>query len=502
MVEEVKNKVRRSHWHTEYWTGSFLFSVHQRADLAVAPLTSKFCRLSILVDQNGADNEKEVYLGIFVLVNYAREKQIDFTKPFLSLGIAILFKLPKPEKPGLFSFLSPLSLEIWVNTNESIHSLTADHPNRSILSLLSSRSASFSCSSLGVPRMNGAIRIHATRSTIISRIALRSVIPSGSPSAHWCNKVRRRRSQSGVHRNVVLSIKARMLVLRPYQRGWSRVFGGFSPWYWFPPTRLTWVPSRSQLWTVDEDRRAVCFSCFSHRRKAGQSDRKCRRSREANENQVRRPRWRFNRAVLSSKCTSQWWWDLSLSSLVSLRSQASRPTKRCGSTCRTTRMSSWRRTKTESIEWSPNPTHFWWNLHPSSLRCNVNVIWRKSADCWIIKVMALDSRKVRWERHRPRTQLFVFIVLGSPYRERFSEMILDLQEKGIVSRIGGEGKWRCSRFQIQKSYNKWWKGKGSCPSEKKDSKANPLGVTNVGGIFVVLLGKDDETSPRSLLHGA
>jgi hypothetical protein len=52
---------------------------------------------------------------LFILVNYAREKQIDFTKPFLSLGIAILFKLPKPEKPGLFSFLSPLSLEIWVN---------------------------------------------------------------------------------------------------------------------------------------------------------------------------------------------------------------------------------------------------------------------------------------------------------------------------------------------------------------------------------------------------
>ena len=49
------------------------------------------------------------------LVNYARERKIDFTKPFLSLGIAILFKLPKIEKPGLFSFLSPLSLEIWVN---------------------------------------------------------------------------------------------------------------------------------------------------------------------------------------------------------------------------------------------------------------------------------------------------------------------------------------------------------------------------------------------------
>ena len=51
----------------------------------------------------------------FILVNYVREKRIDFTKPFLSLGIAVLFKSPKTEKPGLFSFLSPLSLGIWVN---------------------------------------------------------------------------------------------------------------------------------------------------------------------------------------------------------------------------------------------------------------------------------------------------------------------------------------------------------------------------------------------------
>jgi hypothetical protein len=28
-----------------------------------------------------------------------------------------------------------------------------------------------------------------------------------------------------------------------------------------------------------------------------------------------------------------------------------------------------------------------------------------------------------------------FFEIGSPYRERFSEIILDLQEKGIVSKI-------------------------------------------------------------------
>lgn len=48
-----------------------------------------------------------------------------------------------------------------------------------------------------------------------------------------------------------------------------------------------------------------------------------------------------------------------------------------------------------------------------------------------------------------------------------------MQEKGI----------------IQQLYNRWWKAGASCMrDEKKDSKAHPLGVQNVGGIFVVLIG--------------
>ena len=49
-------------------------------------------------------------------INFKRQQVIDFTKPFISLGISILFKVPTSEKPGLFSFMSPLSLEIWIYT--------------------------------------------------------------------------------------------------------------------------------------------------------------------------------------------------------------------------------------------------------------------------------------------------------------------------------------------------------------------------------------------------
>lgn len=39
---------------------------------------------------------------------------IDFTKPFMSLGISIMIKKPTKSKPGVFSFLDPLAYEIWM----------------------------------------------------------------------------------------------------------------------------------------------------------------------------------------------------------------------------------------------------------------------------------------------------------------------------------------------------------------------------------------------------
>lgn len=47
-------------------------------------------------------------------INYARESVIDFTKPFMNLGISILFKVPASPPSRLFSFMKPLSNEIWI----------------------------------------------------------------------------------------------------------------------------------------------------------------------------------------------------------------------------------------------------------------------------------------------------------------------------------------------------------------------------------------------------
>ncbi|KAI1700129.1 ligated ion channel l-glutamate- and glycine-binding site domain-containing protein [Ditylenchus destructor] len=56
--------------------------------------------------------------------NFRRAEVVDFTKPFLSLGISILFKIPEDTQPDLFSFLNPLSIEIWVWILLSICALT------------------------------------------------------------------------------------------------------------------------------------------------------------------------------------------------------------------------------------------------------------------------------------------------------------------------------------------------------------------------------------------
>ena len=68
----------------------------------------------------------------------------------------------------------------------------------------------------------------------------------------------------------------------------------------------------------------------------------------------------------------------------------------------------------------------------------------------------------------------MFCMLGSPWKDRISLAILELQEKG----------------EIQMIYDKWWKSPGlTCIRDEinKEGKASPLGLENIGGVFVVLM---------------
>lgn len=47
-------------------------------------------------------------------ITSARQAAVDFTLPFMNLGISILFKKPDETPPDLFSFLKPFSVEVWI----------------------------------------------------------------------------------------------------------------------------------------------------------------------------------------------------------------------------------------------------------------------------------------------------------------------------------------------------------------------------------------------------
>ncbi|KAK0170208.1 hypothetical protein PV328_010796 [Microctonus aethiopoides] len=68
------------------WNGMIKELLDQKADLAIADLT----------------------------ITYEREQAVDFTMPFMNLGISILYRKPIKKPPNLFSFLSPLSLDVWI----------------------------------------------------------------------------------------------------------------------------------------------------------------------------------------------------------------------------------------------------------------------------------------------------------------------------------------------------------------------------------------------------
>ena len=47
-------------------------------------------------------------------ITSAREKVVDFTKPYMEVGLSVMYVKPKKEKNDVFSFMKPLSTEIWM----------------------------------------------------------------------------------------------------------------------------------------------------------------------------------------------------------------------------------------------------------------------------------------------------------------------------------------------------------------------------------------------------
>ncbi|KAL1451885.1 hypothetical protein WDU94_006220 [Cyamophila willieti] len=71
---------------TKRWNGMIGKILYGEADLAITDLT----------------------------ITGSREEVVDFTMPFMNLGISILYKKPKVKPPELFTFLSPFSGGVWI----------------------------------------------------------------------------------------------------------------------------------------------------------------------------------------------------------------------------------------------------------------------------------------------------------------------------------------------------------------------------------------------------
>jgi ABC-type amino acid transport substrate-binding protein len=85
-IRLVKDQVYGEKMANGTWSGMVGELTRREADIAIAPLT----------------------------ISSMRERVIDFSKPFMQLGISIMIKKPEKQKPGVFSFMDPLSYEIWM----------------------------------------------------------------------------------------------------------------------------------------------------------------------------------------------------------------------------------------------------------------------------------------------------------------------------------------------------------------------------------------------------
>ncbi|KAI5730902.1 hypothetical protein M8J77_001892 [Diaphorina citri] len=85
-VLERENTYGTLNPQTGKWNGLIGELQEQRADLAICDLT----------------------------ITSERRAAVDFTMPFMTLGISILYRKPAKKQPDLFSFLEPLSFDVWV----------------------------------------------------------------------------------------------------------------------------------------------------------------------------------------------------------------------------------------------------------------------------------------------------------------------------------------------------------------------------------------------------
>ncbi|XP_050676373.1 glutamate receptor ionotropic, kainate 2 [Leptidea sinapis] len=338
---------------TGQWNGIVRELIDRKADIAVASMT----------------------------INYAREAVIDFTKPFMNLGIGILFKVPSSQPTRLFSFLNPLAIEIWLY-------VLAAYILVSFTLFVMARFSPYEWSS----------------------------------STHVCGHETKMLTNQFNVCNSIWFITGTFLRqgsgLNPKATS-TRIVGGI--WWFFTLIILSsYTANLAAFLTVER----TVLPIQSAADLAAQTS--------------------VQYGTLNGGSTMTFFRDSNIDIYQTM----------------------WRHMSTASppalVSSYEEGVRRVLGGNYAFLMESTMLDHRVQRDCNLTQIGGLlDSKGYG-----------IATLKGSPWRDRISLAILELQEKGV----------------IQILYDKWWKNTGDvCNRDGKDSKANPLGVQNIGGVFVTLL---------------
>ncbi|XP_023228291.1 glutamate receptor ionotropic, kainate 2-like [Centruroides sculpturatus] len=338
---------------TGEWNGLVREIIDKNADLAVAPMT----------------------------INYVRESVIDFTKPFMNLGIGILFKLPKNLPARLFSFMSPLAVDIWLYV---------------LAAYVLVSSTMFIVARFSPYEWQNPHPCVAETDVMENQFSL--------ANSFWFTIV------TLMHQGCDLNPKATS----------TRIIGAI--WWFFTLIMISsYTANLAAFLTVERMITPI----------------------ESVEDLAEQNKIAYG--TLEGGSTMTFFRDSKIDTYQKMwRYMESRPSMF---------VSSYEEGVRRVLE-----GNYAFLMESTMLDFMVQ------RDCNLTQVGGLlDSKGYG-----------IATPMGSPWRDKISLTILDLQEKGVIHML----------------YNKWWKSPGimcSRDDKNKESKANSLGVDNIGGVFVVLL---------------
>nr|XP_015833587.1 PREDICTED: glutamate receptor ionotropic, kainate 2 isoform X7 [Tribolium castaneum] len=400
-------------------------------------------------------------------INYARESVIDFTKPFMNLGISILFKVPTDKESAFFSFFSPLGFDIWIFVGGAFFM------------------SSFTLFTLArfTPYEWVYPQPWKRSKYLVNQLSM--------SNSFWFIAGTLLRQPSGVNPQVPTSQQARLFsFMNPLAMDiWMYVFSAyvlvsitmfvvarFSPYEWHNPH-----PCDMENELVENQfslANSFWFTIGTLMQQGSDLNPK------ATSTRIVGGIWWFFTLIIISSYTANLAAFLTVERMITpienaedLAGQTEIPygTLESGSTMTFFRDS--------MIETYKKMWRFMENRKPSVFVPTYEEGIQRVLEGNYAFLMESTMLDYTVQRDCNLTQIGglldskgygIATPMGSPWRDKISLAILELQEKG----------------EIQMLYDKWWKNTGETCSRNekgKESKANSLGVDNIGGVFVVLL---------------